>query len=186
MVNLANAAAWSQPPPGLNEGPTISDLVSNWIQRNTAAIEHVCDVLLTFAEPELLNQKTSLLDWVRDDLISEITHIAVNNQLYSQSALSERLANAGLLPNVRFPHALATAFHSDPTRGFEWPPEDAVDRDFDIAISQFAPGAETVKDGMVHTAVGVAHYRRIGNRIQEEANPLGAILRSAHAAIAKL
>ena len=61
-----------------------------------------------------------------------------------------------------------------PTRGYQWPPEDAVDRDFDIAISQFAPGAETVKDGIVHTAVGVAHYRRIGNRIQEEPNPLGA------------
>ena len=41
-----------------------------------------------------------------------------------------------------------------------WPPENAVDRDLDIAISQFA-GAETVKDGVVYTAAGVVHYRRV-------------------------
>ena len=32
-----------------------------------------------------------------------------------------------------------------------------VDRDLEIAISQFAPGSETVKDKKVHTAVGVVH-----------------------------
>ena len=48
-----------------------------------------------------------------------------------------------------------------------------MNRDLDIAISQFAPGAETVKDGIVHTAAGVAHYRRIGTRSREQANPLG-------------
>ena len=31
----------------------------------------------------------------------------------------------------------------------------AVDRDLDIAISQFAPGSQTVKDKAVHTAIGV-------------------------------
>jgi DEAD/DEAH box helicase domain-containing protein len=170
---FGDASAWSQPPPDANGGPTISDLVSDWIQQNSSAIEHVFDVLLTFAEVELLNQRTRLLDWVRNELIAEITAVAVNNQLYTQSALSERLANKGLLPMFGFPTRSRLLFHSDPTRGFEWPPEDAVDRDLDIAISQFASGAETVKDGIVHTAVGVAHYRRRGNQIQAEPNPLG-------------
>ena len=48
-----------------------------------------------------------------------------------------------------------------------------MDRDLDIAISQFAPGAETVKDGVVYTAAGVAHYRRVGGNAREEPNPLG-------------
>ena len=171
---FGDAAAWSQPPPSATGGPTVADLVAGWIQQNGVEIGRVCDVLLTFAEPVLLNQRANLLDWVRNGLVGEITAVAANNQLYAQNALSERLANAGLLPMFGFPTRARLLFHSDPTRGFEWPPEDAVDRDLDIAISQFAPGAETVKDGIVHTAVGVAHYRRFGNRIQEEPNPLGA------------
>ncbi len=171
---FGDAASWSQPPPDATGGPTVADLVGGWIQQSGAEIERVCDVLLTFAEVELLNQRASLLDWVRNELVGEITAVAANNQLYAQNALSERLANAGLLPMFGFPTRARLLFHSNPTRGFEWPPEDAVERDSDIAISQFAPGAETVKDGIVHTAVGVAHYRHFGNRIQEEPNPLGA------------
>jgi len=171
---FGDAASWSQAPPGTTGGPTVADLVGGWIQQNSAEIERVCDVLLTFAEPALLNERPSLLDWVRNGLMGEINAVAANNQLYSQNALSERLANKGLLPMFGFPTRARLLYHSDPTRGFEWPPEDAVDRDIDIAISQFAPGAETVKDGIVHTAVGVAHYRRFGNQIQPEPNPLGA------------
>src|SRR5437588_1928276 len=85
----------AEAPPRTNGGPTISDLVNDLIQQNSAAAEHVCDVLLTFAEPELLSQRTSLLDWVRNELIGEITAVAANNHLYAQSALSERLANKG-------------------------------------------------------------------------------------------
>ena len=171
---FGDAASWSQAPPGTTGGPTVADLVGGWIQQNSAEIKRVCDVLLTFAEPALLNERPSLLDWVRNGLMGEINAVAANNQLYSQNALSERLANKGLLPMFGFPTRARLLYHSDPTRGFEWPPEDAVDRDLDIAISQFAPGAETVKDGIVHTAVGVAHYRRFGNQIQPEPNPLGA------------
>jgi len=171
---FGDAASWSQPPPGVTGGPTVADLVGGWIQQNSAEIERVCEVLITFAEPALLNQRPTLLDWVRNRLVGEISAVAANNQLYSQNALSERLANKGLLPMFGFPTRARLLYHSDPTRGFEWPPEDAVDRDLDIAISQFAPGAETVKDGIVHTAVGVAHYRRFGNQIQAEPNPLGA------------
>ncbi|MEW6402720.1 MAG: DEAD/DEAH box helicase [Chloroflexota bacterium] len=171
---FGEAVAWSQPLLGATGGPTIADLVEGWIQQNAAEIERVCDVLLTFAEPVLLNQRANLLDWVRNRLVGKITAVAADNQLYVQNALSERLANAGLLPMFGFPTRARLLYHSDPTRGFDWPPEDAVDRDLDIAISQFAPGAETVKDGIVHSAVGVAHYRRFGNRIQEEPNPLGA------------
>jgi hypothetical protein len=72
-----------------------------------------------------------------------------------------------------FPTRVRVLFHDDPNRAHEWPPDNSVDRDLDIAISQFAPGAETVKDGIVHTAAGVAHYRRIGTQAREQVNPLG-------------
>jgi hypothetical protein len=49
-----------------------------------------------------------------------------------------------------------------------WPPETGtVDRDLDVAISQFAPRSETMKDKAVHTAVGVVELypgQKVGTR----------------------
>jgi hypothetical protein len=65
-------------------------------------------------------------------------------------------------------------FHQRPRGAYDWPPEEGiVDRDLDLAISQFAPGAETVKDGLIHTSIGVVDYRPQGNIVVEQPNPLG-------------
>ncbi len=72
-----------------------------------------------------------------------------------------------------FPTRTRYLFHDRPTRAYPWPPDDVVDRDLDIAISQFAPAAETVKDGLIHTAVGVVDYRPQGGRVAESQGPLG-------------
>src|SRR5262249_55409439 len=56
---------------------------------------------------------------------------------------------------------------------YDWPPEGVVDRELDIAISQFAPSSETVKDGVIHTAVGVVDYQPQGNAVVEQPDPLG-------------
>ena len=156
-----------------NGGPTVADLVNAWIQQNSVEIDRVCNVLLTFAGQGLTNERTNLLARVRNELVVEITAVAANNRLYSQNALSERLANAGLLPMFGFP-TRSRSLHSDPTRGFEWPPEDAIERDLDIAISQFAPGSGN-REGR-HSPHGGWRRplpRRFGNQIQAEPNPLG-------------
>ena len=68
-----------------------------------------------------------------------------------------------------FPTRVRYLFHQRPSGGYDWPPEEGiVDRDLDLAISQFAPGAETVKDGLIHTSVGVVHYRPQGNTVIEQ------------------
>src|SRR2546429_6116490 len=40
----------------------------------------------------------------------------------------------------------------------------------ELAVSMFAPGAETVKERTIHTAIGVAHYRRQGHRAVQDAD----------------
>ena len=167
---FGEAARWNQPP-NATATATVEQLVAGWIAGHGVAIERTCDVLLAFA-PELQVERQPMLDSVQQHLVNEVTRFA-NDARFTQDSLSERLANAGLLPMFGFPTRVRNLYHDDPNRAHEWPPDNSVDRDLDIAISQFAPGAETVKDGIVHTAAGVAHYRRIGTQAREQANPLG-------------
>ncbi len=174
---FGDVTAWEQSPPGVNSGPTVRELVNLWIQQNANAVEHTCDVLLNFAEPELKQKRAELLVWIRNELVSKVTDIANDNAVYVQTSLSERLANAGLLPMFGFPTRTRYLFHGDPTRSRGgWPPKEAVDRDLDIAISQFAPGSETVKDRIVHAAVGVVDYQRRGPQVVQISDPLGVAI----------
>jgi hypothetical protein len=169
---FGDATNWDQPPANATGTASVSDLVAAWIAANSAAVERICDVLLTYAAPELRTERGELLDNVQNHLADDITRVA-NDTRFTQDSLSERLANAGLLPMFGFPTRARLLFHDDPNRARVWPPENAVDRDLDIAISQFAPASETVKDGVVHTAAGVVHYRRAGQRLREVPDPLG-------------
>ena len=111
-------------------------------------------------------------DYIQHQLVARVTAAATDTRL-PQRSLSERLANVGILPMFGFPTRVRYLFHDRPTTAYEWPPDGVVDRDLDIAISQFAPSSETVKDGLIHTAVGVVDYQPQGNAVVEEANPLG-------------
>ncbi len=115
-----------------------------------------------------MSQRQALIDYCVHQLAADISQVTVH-PLYTQTALSERLANAGILPMFGFPTRTRYLFHDRPHRPYPWPPDDVVDRELDIAISQFAPGAETVKDGLVHTAIGVVDYRPQGNNTVEAA-----------------
>jgi len=170
------AASWNQPPQqapsGSPPGATIAHLVGGWIQQNSARVGHITDVLLQYSDRVLQAQRQALIDYCLDQLIPHVTQVSTDPR-YPQDALSERLANAGVLPMFGFPTRTRYLFHERPTRSYPWPPDDVVDRELDIAISQFAPGAETVKDGLIHTSVGVVDYRPQGNRLVEASNPLG-------------
>ncbi len=170
------ANAWnqlpSQPPAGGAPGTTRAQFVSGWLQQNTAEVGRVTDALLSYSDPALQAQRQVLINYCTQQLAQDVTNISTNPR-YQQDALSERLANAGVLPMFGFPTRTRYLFHDRPMRANPWPPDDVVDRELDIAISQFAPGSETVKDGLIHTAVGVVDYRPQGNRPVEVANPLG-------------
>jgi hypothetical protein len=174
---FGSAVQWGQPlppaQPGGPPGPTVEQMVSGWIQNNQAAIAHTTDVLLAYTDANLIAGRQSLIDFISLQLAAEITAAANNPQL-PQDALSERLANVGLLPMFGFPTRVRFLFHKRPFAGYDWPPEEGiVDRDLDMAISQFAPGAETVKDGLIHTSVGVVNFSPQGNSVIQQPNPLG-------------
>ncbi|MCL4851002.1 MAG: hypothetical protein KJZ78_06420 [Bryobacteraceae bacterium] len=173
---FGRAADWNQapaqPPAGSPPGATTAQLVAAWIQQNATEIARVCDVLLTYSDPTLQAQRPALIAYTLNQLVPDVTSVS-RDPRYPQDALSERLANAGILPMFGFPTRTRYLFHERPRRVHPWPPDEVVDRELDIAISQFAPGAETVKDGLIHTAVGVVDYRPQGNTPAEAPDPLG-------------
>jgi hypothetical protein len=170
---FGTAAAWSQPPtnpPAGYTGPTVSDMVQEWIARNGTAIADTCDALLVgtkLASDGVTRQIA--IDRITNDLVRDVTD-ATNDPTLIQDSLSERLANRGILPMFGFPTRQRLLYHARPGN---WPPRHVVDRDLELAVSMFAPGAETVKERAIHTAIGVAHYHPEGNRAVSEPNPLG-------------
>ena len=173
---FGTAAAWTQAPQqhptGSSLGPTTAQLVAGWLQQNVAEVGRITDVLLSHGDPVLQAQREALIDYCMHQLLHDVTQVS-GDPRYPQEALSERLANAGVLPMFGLPTRTRYLFHEPPTSAYPWPPDDVIDRELDIAISQFAPGSETVKDGLIHTAVGVVDYRPQGNRASERPNPLG-------------
>ncbi len=63
-----------------------------------------------------------------------------------------------------------------PTYADQWPPtEGVVDRNLDIALSQFAPRSQTVKDKAVHTACGVVELYPQGKNIKSKSGLVPAL-----------
>lgn len=93
-------------------------------------------------------------EYLRSEFIAQIDQV-VSDTSYTQDALSERLANAGLLPMFGFPTRVRVLHTLWPFSARRLLDGGSVDRDLDIAISQFAPGSQIVKDKAVHTAIGL-------------------------------
>jgi Lhr-like helicase len=147
--------------------------VKQWISNNPSRISAICRVVLHRTAMDNPHGRQQLQDYVQQKLLSAIDDVANNDPLsLPHLALSERLASRGILPMFGFPTKIRYLYHQKPGFG-KFPPErGVVDRHLDIAISQFAPSAQTVKDDELHTAVGIADLRPLGEQIVAHPNPL--------------
>ena len=150
------------PLPNQNQGPpdsvhgefgpavdwiNIAPAITGWLNdpAHLPDIEHILDVLCnqtpwagTTPQAQAFRQQS--LAYIRNQLGAAIT-VVVADPRYTHTALSEQLANAGLLPMFGFPTRVRLLFTHWPHRGNPWPPEHGtVDRDLDIAISQLRRG----------------------------------------------
>lgn len=130
------------------------DSVQHWIDNNENTIRHIIETVVRGTEisgNDILDMEL----YIHDGLLNKISEIACDNNKYHQEYLSERLANAGMLPMFGFPTMSRQLFLKKPDK---LPTEDSITRDIDMALSSFAPGHEIVKDKKVYLAVGVADY----------------------------
>ncbi|MFI5845609.1 DEAD/DEAH box helicase [Catenuloplanes sp. NPDC051500] len=136
--------------------PDLSSAVRDVLVTNRETWRSIAVGLLvaTQLKPE---KADSLADWATHTLAEEITDAAHKARV---QALSQTLAQAGLLPMFGFPTQVRMLYTERP-RGAGEPK--TLDRDAGIALSEFAPGAEVVKDKSIHIAVGVASYVQSAN-----------------------
>jgi ATP-dependent helicase YprA (DUF1998 family) len=151
--------------------PANRPAIEQWLRESRDEIVLVADALLEATAPELRAQRQRLVALAGPELIGRIDKAAASGG--PAPDLSQRLAEEGLLPMFGFPTKTRYLYHSWPGSAYPWPPRGVVDRDLPIAISQFAPGAEVVKDKAIHTPVGLASWKPVGGRVVEEDNPTG-------------
>ncbi|MFI9807449.1 DEAD/DEAH box helicase [Streptomyces sp. NPDC052301] len=149
--------------------PAVSEAISVWIKSHDAEVRSLSEALADRTRSNWPPAQAAA--WVAQELVTRVTQIA--DQTHGHHELSQRLAEAGLLPMFGFPTSARYLYTKRPSDSYPWPPSGVVDRSLDIAISQFAPGAETVKDGQVHTAVGAVAFEPTGRFPRAVDEPLG-------------
>lgn len=142
----------------VSEWKSIRQILLKWIVSNQVSIKQIVQLLAVQTDPEIANNTHKLVNWVQKNLVDEIDQ-QVEDHPFEVDDLSQALAESGLLPMFGFPTRTRLLFHQKP-KGKPWPPRSGtVDRDIEVAISEFAPGSETVKDKRIHTSIGIVSYR---------------------------
>jgi Lhr-like helicase len=103
----------------------------------------------------------AVLTYVRSELADEIQHRVYDLRVAAApgAPLSREAAQAGILPLFGFPTRVRPLYWRAPRSSFLWPPApDAVSRDLRIAISEFAPGNEIVRDKKLYRCWGLVSY----------------------------
>lgn len=158
----------------VSDWPAVRADVERLLAARRPATEQLVAALLHRADVDLARQRARLVEWAtgsgEDSLLSEIEGaLAVPS---TQNELSQHLAERGVLPMFGFPTRVRDMFLWRPRRAYPWPPGGTIDRQLELAVIDFAPGSETVRDKQVHTAVGLAAYRPVGSRVIA-VDPLG-------------
>lgn len=87
---------------------------------------------------------------VQNSLLKAVDEICA--QALAEEPLSEAMANNGVLPLYGFPTDVRRLYTGKPQRGFDG---QYIDRTANIAVSEYAPGGELLKDKKVHVPIGI-------------------------------
>lgn len=158
----------------VDEWPHHRPIVEVWLRTHAAEVDEICEAVLRRTAVDTPAERAAVATAVRAGLIGDIDGAAAHPESAGHFPLSERLASLGILPMFGFPTRVRYLYHDWPRLTHGWPPNRGlIDRQLDIAISQFAPGAQTVKDDELHTSIGVVDYRPYGGDVVAAPDPLG-------------
>ena len=119
------------------------------------------------------DNRPAILDWLENtpEIQAEIIEAdrAASNPELNSDGLAEALAEAAVLPMFGMPSRSRVLYHGLPSNG----EEKVIDRNLELAISEFAPNAQKTKDKAIHTAIGFTPTlsRHRGRWITNSADP---------------
>ncbi|SKB15793.1 DEAD/DEAH box helicase domain protein [Planktothrix sp. PCC 11201] len=119
--------------------------ICQWL-KTSLDVTNVVDILLTGVTG--INSQ-ELEEFAREQLWDQVDQCAKNSEL-GAAGLAERLAEGGILPMYGMPSRVRELYHGGINKSQIY----SIDRDLDLAITEFAPGSEKTKDKRIHTAIG--------------------------------
>lgn len=145
----ANAVA---NPPDTGWDATRKQKVVDWIQQNADALSSLANVLVSGLEPNGKVTADGLKDYAMQQLVGDIDRCKNNSELSSWEGLAERLAEGAVLPMYGMPSRVRELYHG--TVDYSRREIPSIERELDVAITEFAPGAEKTKDKRIHKSIG--------------------------------
>ena len=121
------------------------DAIQNWLA-SSADIDSIatalCAGLGTNASP------VDLANYTRGTLFDKIQEACTSSEI-TGDGLAERLAEYAVLPMYGMPSRVRLFYH-----GLHSKNALAIDRDLDLAVTEFAPGSQRTKDKRIYQAIG--------------------------------
>ena len=128
------------------EKETRRQAVSNWLENSLEVTEISKSLLIGVQNIDIAD----LEKYIRQNLFNEIDK-CVNNLELTGDGLAERLAEGGILPMYGMPSRVRDFYHQYSTKTKK---VSTIDRDLDLAITEFSPGSEKTKDKRIYTSIG--------------------------------
>lgn len=122
---------------------TVKQLVTNWLKKSPE-VEKIVDAILCNAS----FQKVVHSAYIRNELSIAIDEVVADTSS-SEKKLAEKLAEKGILPMYGMPTRVRSLYHSLGSKEAQ-----TIDRELELAITEFAPGSQKTKDKVVHTSIG--------------------------------
>jgi len=148
---------------GTTEGweTTYRSRVARWLSQSDQ-VERIVSRMMYYTALSS-EEGRSLVSWVRNALATEIDD-ACARPAHRTPALSKTLANAGVLPMFGFPTRVRPLYRREPRGPRDEEASKVSDRDIEMAVSSFAPGAQVMRDKEIHLSIGFAAWDFTGNR----------------------
>lgn len=148
---------WDGPTPPDSHGQlgTVADWISlvdrreavgSWLRDAEADAREVARLLA--CGPGLHADQDLLVRFSTETLFERLCTSASNREL-SGVGLAERLAEGAILPMFGMPSRVRLLYHALGRGGPQ-----SMDRDLDLAVTEYAPGSQRTKDKRVHQAIG--------------------------------
>ncbi len=113
--------------------------LQDWIDQNRDRVRDLANAIVRGGH---VPAKT-LAGYAHSELVNQIQEV-LDSDLFCQESLAHRLAEAGLLPMYGMPTSIRMLYHRLSKNSTEAP---SIDRTLDVAIAEFAPGGQILRDG---------------------------------------